>query len=49
LTHSDKGRLAFSSARARLPRFRKAWMSEDYRMSIFDAAAFATTYFHFSQ
>jgi len=30
----------------RLPRFRKAWMSEDYRMTIFDAAALALTYFH---
>jgi len=30
----------------RLPRFRKPWMSEDYRMAIFDAAALALTYFH---
>jgi hypothetical protein len=30
----------------RLPRVRKAWMSEDYRMAIFDAAAFALTYFY---
>ena len=30
----------------RLPRFRKPWMTEDYRMAIFDAAALALTYFH---
>jgi Holliday junction resolvasome RuvABC endonuclease subunit len=30
----------------RLPRFRKPWMSEDYRMSIFDAVAFGLTFFH---
>jgi hypothetical protein len=30
----------------RLPRFRKPWMSEDYRMSIFDAVAFGVTFFH---
>src|ERR1035441_3384904 len=30
----------------RLPRYRKDWMSEDYRMAIFDAAALALTYFH---
>jgi len=30
----------------RLPRFRKPWMSEDYRMSIFDAVAFAVVFFH---
>jgi len=29
----------------RLPRFRKPWMTEDARMSIFDAASFALTYF----
>lgn len=29
-----------------LPRFRKPWMNEDYRMAIFDAAALALTYFH---
>jgi hypothetical protein len=29
----------------RLPPYRKAWMSEDYQMAIFDAAAFALTYF----
>ena len=28
-----------------LPRFRKPWMSEDYRMAIFDAVAQAPTYF----
>jgi len=30
----------------RLPRYRKAWMTEDYQMAIFDAAALALTYFH---
>ena len=30
----------------RLPPLRKAWMSEDYRMSIFDALSFALTFFH---
>jgi len=30
----------------RLPRVRKPWMSEDYRMAIFDAAAFALTYYY---
>jgi len=30
-----------------LPACRKAWMSEDSRMSIFDAVAMALTYFHF--
>ena len=29
----------------RLPRFRKPWMSEDYRMSIFDAVALALAFF----
>ena len=28
-----------------LPPYRKPWMSEDYRMAIFDAAALALTYF----
>ena len=31
----------------RLPPFRKPWMSEDYRMSIFDAVALALTFFYF--
>jgi Holliday junction resolvasome RuvABC endonuclease subunit len=31
----------------RLPPHRQPWMSEDYRMSIFDAVAFALTFFHF--
>jgi RNase H-fold protein (predicted Holliday junction resolvase) len=31
----------------RLPRFRKAWMPEDNRMNVFDAVAFALTYFYF--
>jgi Holliday junction resolvasome RuvABC endonuclease subunit len=30
----------------RLPRYRKPWMSEDYRMAIFDAASLALTYFY---
>ena len=30
----------------RLPRYRKAWMSEEYGTAIFDAAALALTYFH---
>ena len=30
----------------RLPAPRKPWMSEDYRMSIFDAAAFALTFYY---
>jgi Holliday junction resolvasome RuvABC endonuclease subunit len=29
----------------RIPRKRRAWMSEDYRMDIFDAAALALAYF----
>jgi hypothetical protein len=33
----------FPELAPRLPRFRKAWMSEDERMSIFDAASFALT------
>lgn len=32
----------------RLPRFRKPWMTEDDRMSLFDAASFALSYFHFA-
>jgi hypothetical protein len=35
----------FPELTARLPRVRKPWMSEDERMSIFDAAAMALTYF----
>ena len=31
----------------RQPPFRKPWMSEDERMSIFDAVAFALTFFYF--
>ena len=30
----------------RLPRRRKPWMAEDYRMAIFDAAALALAYFY---
>ncbi len=33
----------------RLPPIRKFWMSEDYRMAIFDAAAFALTFYHFEE
>jgi hypothetical protein len=35
----------FPELAERLPRVRKPWMSEDERMSIFDAAAMALTYF----
>jgi len=35
----------FPELAPRLPPFRKPWMSEDYRMSIFDAAALGWTYF----
>src|SRR5437773_7193997 len=35
----------FPELAPRLPRFRKPWMSEDYRMSIFDAVAFAIAFF----
>jgi Holliday junction resolvasome RuvABC endonuclease subunit len=31
---------------SRLPPLRQPWMSEDYRMSIFDAVALGLTYFH---
>jgi Holliday junction resolvasome RuvABC endonuclease subunit len=37
----------FPELAPRLPRFRKPWMSEDYRMSIFDAVALALTFFEF--
>lgn len=37
----------FPELAPRLPRFRKPWMSEDYRMSIFDAVALALTFFFF--
>src|SRR5262249_25241455 len=37
----------FPELAPRLPRFRKPWMSEDYRMSIFDAVGFVLTVFHF--
>ena len=36
----------FPELAPRLPRFRKPWMSEDYRMSIFDAVAFGIAFFH---
>jgi hypothetical protein len=35
----------FPELAPRLPRFRKPWMSEDYRMSIFDAVALGITCF----
>src|SRR5262245_8470832 len=35
----------FPELATRLPRFRKPWMSEDYRMSMFDAVALAGTFF----
>jgi len=35
----------FPELAPRLPPFRKPWMSEDYRMSIFDAAALGWSYF----
>ena len=52
-SHSPSGRVAEliktalgAQIRSRaLPRFRKPWMSEDYRISIFDAVAFANAYF----
>ena len=34
----------FPELTPRIPRFRKPWMSEDYRMSIFDAAVLAVTF-----
>jgi Holliday junction resolvasome RuvABC endonuclease subunit len=34
----------FPELAPRLPRFRKPWMSEDYRMSIFDAVTFAIAF-----
>jgi len=48
---SNKYEIAIAIARRfpelspRLPRFRKPWMSEDYRMSIFDAVALAGAFF----
>jgi Holliday junction resolvasome RuvABC endonuclease subunit len=33
----------------RLPPRRKAWMSEDERMAIFDAVSFALTFYYFSE
>ncbi len=39
----------FPELEPRLPPFRKPWMSEDYRMSIFDAVALALTFFHFEK
>lgn len=38
----------FPELAPRLPRYRKPWMSEDYRMSIFDAVGFGVTFFHVS-
>ena len=39
----------FPELAPRLPRFRKPWMSEDYRMSIFDAVALAIAFFQFHE
>jgi Holliday junction resolvasome RuvABC endonuclease subunit len=39
----------FPELAQRLPRFRKPWMSEDYRMSIFDAVALAIAFFQFQK
>jgi hypothetical protein len=41
--------MRFPELAPRLPRFRKPWMSEDYRMSIFDAAALAIAFFQFHE
>lgn len=38
----------FTELFPRLPPFRKPWMSEDYRMAIFDAMSLALTYFYFN-
>ena len=43
---AQKIALEFRELSYRLPPPRKLWMSEDDRMSIFDAAALALTYFH---
>jgi Holliday junction resolvasome RuvABC endonuclease subunit len=37
----------FHELESYVPRFRKPWMTEDERMSIFDAVALALTFFHF--
>jgi Holliday junction resolvasome RuvABC endonuclease subunit len=39
----------FLELESHLPRIRKPWMSEDARMSIFDALALAVTLFYFEQ
>jgi Holliday junction resolvasome RuvABC endonuclease subunit len=39
----------FPELAPRLPRFRKPWMSEDYRMSIFDAVALGLAFFQFQK
>jgi hypothetical protein len=36
----------FPELEPQLPHYRKPWMSEDERMSIFDAVSFALTYYH---
>ena len=41
----DRDSKRFPELAPRLPRSRKPWMSEDYRMSIFDAVALALTFF----
>jgi hypothetical protein len=38
----------FPELAPRLPRFRKPWMTEDDRMSLFDAASFGLAFFHFA-
>lgn len=39
----------FPELAPRLPRFRKPWMSEDYRMNIFDAVGLGLTFFSLQQ
>ena len=38
----------FPELEPRLPPLRRPWMSEDYRMGMFDAAALALTHFYFA-
>jgi Holliday junction resolvasome RuvABC endonuclease subunit len=38
--------LVYPELEPRLPRYRKIWMSEDYRMNNFDAVALGITYLH---
>lgn len=39
----------FSELNHRLPPYRKPWMSEDYRMGIFDSVAFALAFYHVNE